>query len=238
MLTGADEVTLRHLLAETPLAAGAEEHAFLQAFERRAVTPDNVLFLEGDTGGTFAVVAEGSLRASRQLSGGRELHVFTLTRGHFFGFLPLLDGGPFPVSLVAQTDGIVFTLARAPFEKFITENSLFCSQLMSHMARRLRDCLGQLGTLGIPGALPRLATALSSLLPADAAGPVSLQWPMHQSELAHALGIAPENLSRALTRLERVGILRRERGRKLRILDPARLRAAAEGHLPEADDRQ
>lgn len=238
MLTRPDEETLRHLLAETPLAAGAEEHAFLQAFERRALTPGSVLFLEGDTGGVFAVIADGLLRASRQLGGGRELHVFTLTRGHFFGFLPLLDGGPFPVSLIAQTNGIVFTLARAPFERFVLENRNFCSQLLSYMARRLRGCLDQLGTLGTPGALPRLATALSSLLPAGAAGPVSLRWPMHQTELAQALGIAPENLSRALTRLERVGILRRERGRTLRILDPARLRGAAEGNLPELDDRQ
>jgi len=238
VLTETDEETLRALLAETPLAAGAEEHAFLQAFERRSMSPGGVLFLEGDTGGTFAVVAEGSLRASKQLSGGRELHVFILTRGNFFGFLPLLDGGPFPLSLVAQTDGVVFTLGRKPFEKFVAGNSRFCSQLLSNLATRLRGCLDQLGTLGTPGALPRLATALSSLLPADAAGPVSLRWPMHQAELAQVLGIAPENLSRALGKLERRGILRRERGRTLRILDPDRLRGVAEGELRELDGRQ
>jgi CRP-like cAMP-binding protein len=238
MLSEADAATVGQLLAGTPLAAGARERGFLQAFVRRAVTPGQVLFLEGETGGMFTLIGEGSMRASRQLGGGRELHVFTLTRGHFFGFLPLLDGGPFPVSLVAQTESIVFTLARAPFETLIAENGHFCRQLLFHLAQLFRGCLDQLGTLGTPGALPRLATALASFLPSDAADPVMLQWPMSQIELAHGLGIAPENLSRALTRLERVGILRRERGRNLTILDPERLRGAAEGRLPELDDRQ
>lgn len=234
----ADMAELRQLLFETPLAGAAPDSALLTRFLHRNLAAGTLLLEEGESGGKFAVVAEGILRASRRLTDDRELPVFFLKRGDYFGFLPLLDGGPCPLTVVANTPARVYILERRLFQEFLRENPNICELLLAHLAERFRECLDQLGTLGKPGALPRVAAALAAELPHDAPKGTMIGWPMRQSRLAEALGIAPENLSRAVTKLERLGILRRQAGHRVRIDDPARLRAAAERSLPELDDRQ
>jgi CRP-like cAMP-binding protein len=238
MLPTRDLDELRGLLATTPLGGTRDADALLSRFQRRVVNAGRIISMEGDVDGTFGVVAEGSVRATRRVSDDRDLSVFMLKRGDAFGLLPLLDGGGCPLSLAAETRAIVYTLARPLFQDFLQTNSAFYAHLLSYLASRFRDCIDQLGMLGKPGAVPRLAAALAGQLPAGARRGVVIAWPMRQTELAQALGIAPENLSRAVSRLQQMGILHRAAGHQLRIDDPARLRAAADRSLPGIDDRQ
>ena len=61
---------------------------------------------------------------------------------------------------------------------------------------------------------------------------------MSQVELARTIGVAPENLSRAMSRLTRDGVVRRLSHRHLAVLDAAKLRELAHGDSPMHDDRQ
>jgi CRP-like cAMP-binding protein len=229
---------LKTLLATTPLGGASDTDALLTRFERRVLDAGRTFVVEGDAGGSLAVIAEGSVRATRRVSDDRDLAVFMLKRGDVFGFLPLLDGGRCPLSLAAETHAIVYVLERRLFQDFLKQNPAFCTHLLEYLAGRFRECIDQLGLLGKPGAVPRVAAALAGQLPAGAKKGVVIGWPMRQTDLARALGIAPENLSRAISRLQQMGIIHRAAGRQLRIDDPVRLRAAAERSLPEIDDRQ
>ncbi len=229
---------LRDLLPGTPLADAVPETALLARFSRRVLQPGTLIQEEGTTDGRFGVVAEGTLLASRRVTGVRDLPVFFLKRGDYFGFLPLLDGGRCPLTVVTRTKAVLYLLERHLFQLFLREKPEFCSTLLAALASRFRECLDQIGMLGKPGALARVAAALSEELPQKAAKGTLIGWPMRQTQLAEALGIAPENLSRAVARLERLGILHRESRHMLRIDDPIRLRAAAERMLPELDDHQ
>lgn len=222
---------LRQLLAPTPFGSGPGGDMLLRDFERRVIAEGRIFAMEGDPAGNLAVVAEGTVRATRRVSDDRDLTVFLLTRGDVFGFLPLLDGGPYPLSLTAESTATLYVLDRRLFRHFLEANPRFCAHLLSHVAARLRECIDQLGMLGKPGAMPRVAAALLSELPPEAAPGAVIAWPMPQTKLAQALGIAPENLSRAVSRLQQLGILRRTAGHRLRIDDPARLRATAERSL-------
>lgn len=233
-----DMSELQQLLSDSPLSPVAADSALLARFLHRELPAQTLFLEEGESGGKFAVVAEGILRASRRLTNDRDLPVFFLKRGDYLGFLPLLDGGPFPLTVVANTPARVYVLERRLFQEFLREHHDVCELLLAHVAKRFRECLDQLGTLGKPGALPRVAAALAAELPHDAAKGTMIDWPMRQAKLAEALGIAPENLSRAVTKLERLGILRRQTGHRVRVDDPVRLRAAAERSLSELDDRQ
>ncbi len=53
--------------------------------------------------------------------------------------------------------------------------------------------------------------------------------PVRAGELAAAIGVAPESFSRAVTKLVGSRVLHRLGPRRLQVLDPARLRAAAAG---------
>ncbi len=238
MLGTGDLGDLRALLADTPLGGASDADSLLNRFDRRVVDAGRIFVMEGDTGGNFGVVAEGSLRGTRRVSDERDLSLFILKRGDAFGLLPLLAGGRCPMSLTAEARAVVYVLERRLFQDFLRKNADFSAHLLSYLAGRYRECIDQVGMLGKPGAVPRVAAALVGQLPAGAKRGVVVAWPMRQTDLAQALGIAPENLSRAVTRLQQMGIIHRTAGHQVRIEDPVRLRAAAERSLPGVDDRQ
>jgi len=81
----------------------------------------------------------------------------------------------------------------------------------------------------VPEVLPRVAAALASLLPEgqDASPLIAIELPVRAREFAAAIGVAPESLSRALTKLVEAGVLHRLGPRKLQVLDTAALLKAA-----------
>ena len=220
------------LLEKTPfggLGEGVSRLATL--FVEKRLSAGALVFSEGDPGSQFFVLASGRLRAFRALPGGREITVFVLQPGASFGFLPLLDGGPFPVSVAAMDASVSLVLERGSFQRFLRAEPEFGLRLLENLAFRLRGCLDQLGLLGQPGAYARAAHGLLSLVPPDAAaaGGAGITLPFSQQELARTLHVTPENLSRALARLRREGLLERLGPRRFRIPSLPALRRVADG---------
>ncbi|MGE5235160.1 MAG: Crp/Fnr family transcriptional regulator [Acidobacteriota bacterium] len=221
------------LLRATPFGGLGEGplHALSALLVRRRVAKGTTVFLEGDEGDLFLLVAAGRLKAFRHTPPAHDITVFTLERGDCFGFLPLLDGGPYPVSVSALTPAELLVLHRPAFLRFTTDNPSFCLTLTAHLARRLRGCLEQVELLGRQGAVARAAHGLLSLVPPriSQGAPVEVTLPFSQVELAQALHVTPENLSRALAALRRDSLLERLGPRRFRIPDLPALRRAADG---------
>jgi len=221
------------LLQATPFGELGEGalHALSDLFVRRRVAKGAIVFLEGEQGDRFFLVVKGRLKAFRRTPPDRDITVFGLEAGDFFGFLPLLDGGSYPVSVAALTPAELLVLYRPDFLRFTRDNPSFCLALLAHLARRLRGCLDQIETLGRQGALSRVAHGLLSLVPAEAArdAAVEVNLPFTQAELAQILHITAENLSRALTKLSRGALVQR--------LGPRRFRIPAVGALRRVADR-
>jgi CRP-like cAMP-binding protein len=228
------ETTQRlELLRATPFGELGEAalHALSGLFVSRCVERGAIVFLEGDEADRFFLVASGKLKAFRHTPPAHEITVFALGRGDFFGFVPLLDGGPYPVSVSALTAAELLVLYRPDFLRFITDNPSFCLCLLAHTARRLRECIAQVETLGRQGAVARVAHALLSLVPAETAerGATTAILPFTQAEFAQVLHVTPENLSRALAKLRRDGLVERLGPRRFRIPDVEALRHTADG---------
>lgn len=218
------------LLKDSPLSfLGPGAGALARLMAPRRVGRDAMVFQEGDLDGRFFVVGEGRLKAFRRLPEGREITVFLLAKGDFFGFLPLLDGGPFPVSVQALEPSTIFVLSRADFTRFLKENPDLALLLLAHLAGRLRGCLDLVETVGRQGALARSAHGLLSLIrrAEGSSAPVEAVLPFTQEEFAHVLHVAPENLSRALARLQKDGAIRRLGRRRFLITSLSALKDAA-----------
>lgn len=230
--TSPSDTTVAELLRGTPFGTLGEAAlvGVARLFVRRRVARGALVFLEGDAGDRFFLVAAGRLKAFRRTASAREITVFTLGRGDFFGFLPLLDGAPFPVSVAALTAAELLILHRSEFMHFVHDNPPFALGLVAHLARRLRSCLDQVESLGRQGAASRVAHGLASLIPSGAApgDAVEVTLPFTQAEFAQLLNITPENLSRALTRLRRQGAVERLGRGRFRIADVAALADLAE----------
>jgi CRP/FNR family transcriptional regulator len=221
------EVPLMELIAGSPFAhLGPEGSRILAAlFRPKRLERGAVVFLEGETGSSFFIVADGCLKAFRRLPDGREITVFVIKPREFFGFLPLLDGGPRPLSVEALEPSTIQELDRAAFLRFIHDNPTFCTHLMAYLAGRLRGCLDQLTVVGQQGAIERTARGLLALVekrPSDGSSAYA-QLPFTQEEFARTLHLAPENLSRALGKLRRQGLIERVGKGRFRLLKPEAL---------------
>jgi CRP/FNR family transcriptional regulator len=218
------------LLASTLLGGdgkGAREIAELLV-ERR-VTEGATVFSEGDAGGPFLVVAKG--RVFRILPNGREITIFLLGPEASFGFLPLLDGGPYPVSVRAVEASTLLVLERGPFLRLLRADAEIGVRLLSQLAGRLRGCMDQISVLGQPGARERVAHGLLGLVPPDGAGAgeATVRLPSSQEELAGLLHLTPESLSRALAKLRQDGLVERLGPGRVRIPSLGALRRVADG---------
>lgn len=227
---------LLETLAKSPLgsAGPAVVQRLAPLFVSRHVKKGAMVFVEGDTDGHFFVLGEGLLKAFRNLPGGHSITVFNLEAGDFFGFIPLLDGGPYPVSVSAVEPSQLFVLSREDFQRTLGESPELSSSLLSYTARRLRNCLDHVGQLGRKGAVARTAHALLGLLATagKCSGSAELLLPSSQIELARSLDVTAESLSRALAHLAKDGLIERTGPRKFRIPDIAQLARVAETSEP------
>ena len=224
---------LPEILKTTPFGGLPPEalDRLARLLEFRRVLSGTLLCREGEAEGRFCLLAEGLLKAYRILPTGRPVTVFLLKAPDFFGFLPLLAGGPLPLNVEAVEPSVVYVLRRDPFWALMRETPAFALPLLAHLGGKFRECIGKLDTLARPGALPRLAQALCSLAEPDSragADGATVVLPVSQEALAGTLGIAPENLSRAMKRLIREGVAVRAGRRRFHIPSMDRLRTLAE----------
>jgi CRP/FNR family transcriptional regulator/CRP/FNR family cyclic AMP-dependent transcriptional regulator len=124
----------------------------------------------------------------------------------------------------------VLILRRQAFLPFLRETPDFSRVLLEHLAGKLRECVDRLGVVTSQGAASRTAQALLSLASSagHGGGSTVATLPVSQVELARTLGVAPENLSRALARLLREGLIVRAGRRRFHIPSMDRLRNFAE----------
>lgn len=173
----------------------------------------------------------GRVKIYRLLPTGRAVTVFIFGPGDVFGFLPFLDGEPYPAYAQALEDVRAQVMSRDELLAAVRADPLVAVTLIGLVGRRLREAMRRIESLSSPGVLPRVASALVALLPdagdhGGAAGIIRL--PVSGGEFAAALGITPEALSRSLTRLVSARVLHRLGPGRFQVLDPEALRQAAQ----------
>jgi CRP-like cAMP-binding protein len=191
------------------------------------------LWREGETPGLLVAIRSGRVKTYRVLPTGGTVTVFIFLPGDVFGFLPLLDGGPYPASAEAVEPVEADVMPRSVFQQILAAEPALAIELVGLLGHRLRQAFDVIRSVSIPGARSRVASALLALVP-DPRPPgarTRVRLPVSAHEFAGALGIAPETLSRAISSLARGGVLRRFRPGRLEILDLPALERAARSPL-------
>jgi CRP-like cAMP-binding protein len=201
-------------------------------FDRRRFAAGSLLWREGETAGLLVVLDAGRVKAYRLLSSGRAVTVFIFGPGDVFGFLPFLDGEPYPAYAQALEDVEAHVMSRDRLVAAVQEDPEVAVALLRLLGRRLREALARIESLSSPGVLPRVAGALLALLPGpedpNAAAGI-LRLPVSGGEFAAAIGVTPETLSRSLTKLEQARVVHRLGRGRFQVLDLDTLRQAAQG---------
>lgn len=197
-------------------------------FRSRRFPAGSILWRAGEPASLVVAIETGHIKVYRTLADGGTAALYLFGPGELFGFLPFLDGRPYPATAEAVDDVRARTMSRGGLLRALREKPEVSLQLFSALGRRLREAFDRIELLSVHGALPRVAAALSALLPEDDRGRMTIvTLPIPSGEFARALGIMPESFSRAVTDLSEAGVIRRLGRGRFQVLDPHSLRNAS-----------
>ena len=206
-----------------PRAAPPQAAAETRAGTRRTYAPDEEIFAEGDRAGTFYKVVSGVARTYKLLSDGRrQIDAFHLP-GDIFG---VEAGGEHRFNAEAVTETRV-VVHRREARALAGDDGLLAREVVAAMMRSLERAQDHMLLLGRKSAKERIATFL--LGQSQRAGGAAVELPMSRTDMADHLGLTVESVSRAVTQLEREGLIELPPNRRAVVLrDPRALRRLAD----------
>ncbi|SRR5690625_1449017 len=92
---------------------------------------------EGDASDFMCFVVSGTLRVLKRLSEEEEMAIATVTAGHSFGEMALLEKAPRSATVVAQRDSVIIILTRKGFEQFQLRHPQGALVMLANVATQL-----------------------------------------------------------------------------------------------------
>jgi CRP/FNR family cyclic AMP-dependent transcriptional regulator len=207
------------------LALPPESAARLLAEAIRIDVPSGSVIYREDETPQLIVVVSGLLRVFLRAADGRQVTVRYARTGDVAG-LPLIVGGPAPLSIEAMTPASVVALRPDTLRSLLAEDPRVAMVCAEELTRQLYRALDDLSGQAFLTVGQRLARQLLDL--AEPGDGHSLAVQANQQQLADAIGSVREVVTRALHQLRDEGLI--DIGRHEIILtDPAALAGRASG---------
>ena len=182
--------------------------------------PRRIVCREGSSAQSVFIVAEGVVTLFRDLPSGRRRVLAFLFADDAFG---LAQTGQYVYSVQTITHVKLYRLRLATLTAALRRDGDLASQFLCKAMHELRGALRHNVILARRDAVGRAAMFLLMLEQnAPARGDSRIELPMSRADVANYLGLSQEAVSRALTSLERSGVIAFEGRHELRVLDRAR----------------
>ena len=209
-----------------------EDHRALasRATERR-LSRGETLFLAGEPAAGLYVVVQGTVRAYRVSTDGREQIIHVERSGATLAEVPVFDGGTYPSSTAAEEDSLVLFLPREEVVRLCLERPKISLAALRLLAGRMRKCAALVERLSLRDVDRRVAQLLldeGGDYGQRTASAVSFSLALTHTQIASRVGSVREVVSRALSRLQASGLIQMD-GRQIRIVDIGALRDYADG---------
>lgn len=205
-----------------------EREALARAGRTRKLKRGELLFAAGDENVACATLLRGALKVAAVDEEGTE-RILALV--HPAGFIGELFAPFAHHDVVALTDSELCVFPKSEMGRAIEHNPKLSQALLRRsqedllQSRELLALSGRRSAAGkVAGLLLGLAEAASD---SSCHAAKSFELPLTRGEIAGMLGLTIETVSRAITRLERDGVIRRQGARGIELVDPARLAAEA-----------
>jgi CRP-like cAMP-binding protein len=193
----------------------------------RPYAKDGVIYLRGDPGTAFYVIASGRVKIVLTSPDGKELILRRLGPGGFHGELALLDDEPRSADAIASESSVLLVLQRDAFRQFLAEHPEVATKLLGTVSQYLRrnaELIQDATFLDVPARLARVLLELA----APAAGEVPepgavIADKIKQGELASLVGATRESVNKWLGTFEKQGLIRYDKG-QITLLRPSGLK--------------
>jgi CRP/FNR family transcriptional regulator, nitrogen fixation regulation protein len=185
---------------------------------RRTVAAEAEIFAEGDRAGMFYKVVSGVVRTYKLLSAGRrQIDAFHLP-GDIFG---LETGAEHRFNAEAVTEAKLEVHRREP-RALAGGDGALAREVVAAMMSGLERAQDHMMLLGRKSARERIATFLLTMSRRMACGGAAMELPMSRTDMADHLGLTVESVSRAVTQLERDGLIALPPNRRMVVVRDAK----------------
>lgn len=164
------------------------------------------IFIEGDQGNGFYIVATGKVKVFKVSAEGKEQILHIYGPGQPFGEVPVFAGQNFPASAQAVEKSDLIFFPRQSFIDLITDHPSLAMNMLAMLSMRLRQFTVQVENLSLKEVPGRLASYLIYLAE-EQENPGILQLPLSKGQLASLLGTIPETLSRIFNKMSTQGYI-------------------------------
>jgi len=205
--------------------SSADLETLSKKLTRQRFARDEVILLQGETGGDLYVIERGSVRVVLTSADGREVVLAMLAAGEFFGELSLLDGLPGHADVLAQDDCSLLRLSRQHFRDFLLSHPDVAEKLLAVLSRRLRetDALVYDTTFrDVPSRLARVIFKLAADHGRREEDGIVIGLRLTQEDLGAMIGSSRVSINKYIKGWEREGLLTTKNG-VIKILKPADL---------------
>lgn len=219
------------LLGRTRLFAGVNRALLGQLAERAVVRRyrrGQIIFSEGDPGGSLVVLANGLVKLVSTSEAGAEMVIGVAEAHSAFGEITVIDGGRRTASAEVMAPTTALILTRDTLFDVVRTEPALAEAMMVQLAQRLRathETATDLMFLDLPA---RVAKLLVNLAPgAQPGGVVDLErLYLTQQDLGGMVGGSRQSINLILRDFQSRGWIRLQR-RAIVVLQPDRLRSRA-----------
>lgn len=206
---------VKELLLESPFFKGLPEDLIERATAHivsRQHPPNQVILLENDWGSSVYFILDGWVKIRTYNLDGKEVTLNILGKGELFGEMAALEESPRSTDVITLAETLIGNMPAADFAELINTEPQAGIRLAQLMGRRLRQVNRRL-RLRESDSQSRVADILLFL--ADGQGKVSeagTEIPnLPHRELSSLSGLARETVTRVLSKLEKKGLIKRDR---------------------------
>ncbi|NEQ99102.1 MAG: mechanosensitive ion channel [Cyanothece sp. SIO2G6] len=140
----AHQDTLRHWLSQVSYFQNFNELQLRSLIEmgfRKHLVTSEILFRQGEKAQEFCIVLSGAIAAV--LEGEyQEKQIFAFTSGQYFGELPLMLGVPYPTTMKAIANTVLFVINQKGFEKLLHDYPVLAEDISQELAQRREALAG------------------------------------------------------------------------------------------------
>jgi CRP/FNR family cyclic AMP-dependent transcriptional regulator len=220
---------LQGLLLLSNLPQVTISHLAQQAVERVFAKREIVLQKDSATS-SLCFLLEGRLQGVDFTMDGREVGLYFINPGDYFGEVALVDAQPQPEFVTAVARSRVVLIPREMIKTILFASPKLAESLCVRLATRLRSVSAQRRILGLSTPLQRVCAQLELLCVPHGLGLGRVfNAPTHQ-ELAIMINTSRETVTRVFQLLQSRGIVERD-GNDLHVQNPDFIRQVAAGKM-------
>lgn len=204
---------------DIPLFSGlsvADHGLLLQAAVRRTYPRHTLLLQAGNPGERFYLLRKGRAKVFLGNDAGREVILAILSPGDFIGDMALLDNEPCSASVMTLEESEFVSIGKSEFQKVLASSPEMTINLLTAVARRLREANQQIELLALNDVRARVERLLRGLAELEN-GALVIPARLTHKDIAAMAGATREVVTRALHSLEEDGVVRVE-GRRIMLM--------------------